>query len=489
MSKQAQLRQLRHCGLLGLALLTLFAGGCSSEQAHPDVLIVVLDTVRADRLAAYGHERSTGLLLEKLAREHGVLFEDVTAPSPWTWPSHASLFTGESPWVHGAHLATHESGANTLEQHGMRVTQIREDLPTLAERFAAAGYRTVGLASNPWLDPELGLMRGFKIARLLENDLEVVEAARAEIAADPAQPLFLFVNLMAAHMPYYESGAPWLEAHGEKLEPKTAPAWLRPYLMQDAGVRGVNLELHAPGSEYSGVVDFIRGDLDIPPEGMEFLRDLYDGELARADRLFSDILERWTSVRGDQIVVVTSDHGEYFGEHGMLEHRGTVYTPVLRVPLICVAPGRLPAGQRIKVPVSLQRVYPTLLDLAGIATPPGSLLPLVRGEESEEPIAAAAWPVMAWARQIGGRLERRWQLYREHDTALVWDSSGTIELYDLSQDPSMTQNLIPQQQEQADKLLARARVHFLSSEHIRTAEVPLSPDQRKRLRALGYVGN
>ena len=139
--------------MLALGIAAATCGGHLVAPRHPDVLLVVLDTVRADRLSAYGHERPTDLYLSALAEASGVLFEGVTAPAPWTWPSHASLFTGEVPWVHGAHLALLESEDERFHHAGINATRMREDLPTLAERFSEAGYRTVSLSANQWLAP------------------------------------------------------------------------------------------------------------------------------------------------------------------------------------------------------------------------------------------------------------------------------------------------------------------------------------------------
>ena len=116
----------------------------------PNVLLVVLDTVRADRLSAYGHERATSPRLTELA-SRGVLFRDVTAPDNWTWPTHASIFTGQPPWVHGAHFG--EDDGAVQFSWGPAATAMREDLPTLAERFARAGYRTGFLTANRVIAP------------------------------------------------------------------------------------------------------------------------------------------------------------------------------------------------------------------------------------------------------------------------------------------------------------------------------------------------
>jgi arylsulfatase A-like enzyme len=190
--------------LLG-PLLVIGIVSCNSNQQEPprrpDILFVILDTLRADQVSSYGYHRPTTPQLDAVAAA-GVLFEDVTAPAPWTWPSHASIFTGEPPWIHGAHGAPyHESekqagDANPVAYGGIQVTQMREELPTLAERLEAGGYYSAAIATNNWLDEKLGLTRGFSRVQIFDRDAGVIGAAREQIDQSPDRPLFLFVNLL-----------------------------------------------------------------------------------------------------------------------------------------------------------------------------------------------------------------------------------------------------------------------------------------------------
>jgi arylsulfatase A-like enzyme len=423
--------------------------------------------------------------LDAFAEEFGVLFEDVTAPAAWTWPSHASLFTGEFPWVHGAHMALLRPSEDIVSHERIPVTTMRKDLPTLAERFAEHGYRTVALSANGWLDPELGLMRGFEKVEIFDEDAEVVAAAQELLSEDLEGPLFLFINLMAAHGPFRVRSSPWAERHLEALQPDSAPEWLRPHLCLDEPP-GAHL-VRRGGHLVSGVDRYLLGKLEIPPEGFEMLSDLYDGEVAYADRSFGEILSDWARVRPNSIAVVTSDHGELLGEHGLLDHRGNVYPELVKVPLIIAAPTQLPVGVRTETPVQLQDLYPTLLELTHIEKSPRSLVAVIGGEKRDGPILSAAWPFSYWARLVGGRLKHIWQLYRVGDEALVWSSGGDVELYDLGRDPGMTEDLSTQRPERAATLREAGAPLFGELAELSTPRVLLSGEARERLRELGYL--
>jgi len=472
---------------LPTALFGCAAGDASdSVPAAPDVLLVVLDTVRADHMSTYGYFRPTTIQVDALA-ELGVVFEDVTAPAPWTYPSHASLFTGEPPWVHGAQfLDTSADAARRSESvDETSVSRIRSDLPTLAERFAASGYRTVAVVRNVWLTPKLGLMRGFQSVRTFEREASAIEAAREVSARERDRPLFLFVNLLAAHSPYQEGPGPWQLDDRTFLDPDRAPAWVRPYLFR-GDPPGVHFDFVADGDEMSGVIRYVRGDLAIPEEGMKAVEWLYDAGVRAADYGFGRILASWREYHADGIAAVTSDHGEAFGEHRLLSHRGAVYPELLRVPLVIAAPGRLPTGVRVPTPVQLQDLYATLLDLSGIASTPVSLVPVIEGKARSGPLVASARPDPMWATHGGPRFQQIWRLYRSGNDALVWSEAGDVELYALDSDPLMQVNLAARESRRVAALRAEAQGAFAGAA-VPTEVVELPKETARRLRNLGYL--
>ena len=172
--------------------------GMHFSPKKPDVLVIVLDTVRADHLSTYGYHRQTSPELSALA-ENGVLFRDVTASSSWTWPSHASIFTGLLPWDHGAHRA--QKGTQ-FQGSDWFLSGMSSEVPTLAEAFNEHGYRSYAFSTNALLSKDLGLMRGFTRVEATEDEQKTMNLALSAIKEKSDKPLFLFVNVMTAHAPY-----------------------------------------------------------------------------------------------------------------------------------------------------------------------------------------------------------------------------------------------------------------------------------------------
>lgn len=459
--------------------IALICVGCTGtpepSAAPPDVLLVVLDTVRADRLSVSGHPRPNSPQLAQLAAA-GVRFADVTAPGSWTWPSHASIFTGAPPWVHGAHfppLGVPMDGG---------FPPMRGDLPTLAERFAAAGYRTVSLSANCLLSPELGLVRGFQDARCLDSPGAVEQEAEAVIQADDPRPLLLFANLMPAHAPYHLVPVAWNQGHAARLSEDGAPSHLRPYLTRDAP--GIDLQQREAPTAPTGIQRYLSGDLALTAEDLGLITDLYDGEIVEADMRLNRILTAWTAESPRGVVAVTSDHGEAFGERGRIDHRGSVYAPMVSVPLLIAAPGTLPAGRTVEAPVPLAPLGETLLSLAGLAPADAGLRPVIDGGAWPAPIQAAAWPD-PYRAPLGAPHDRLWRLFRRGDRALVFSDHGEAELFDMAADPLMLEDIAAQHPEEVAALLSEASGAFPEASTGPTTAP--SSEVRERLEALGYL--
>src|SRR5258705_10473718 len=330
------------------------------SRAGMNVVLISLDTVRADHLGCYGYHRKTTPNIDSVAKR-GVVFERAQSPSSWTLPVHMSVFTSLYPSFHGV-----ERGAEWF-------SGLPKSERTMAQYLKDEGFATAALVSNPFLDAHWGFDRGFDL--YARHDVDA--AAQSDMASlwlqwqayrsrlGPARSnFFLFVHYNDAHSP---PNAP--AAFPEKFPvEKTAS--------EDAVREGGPC---APKSRPR------------PLEGMDEARSLYDADINFVDthlgRLFQALED--LGLTGSTLLILMADHGEEFGEHGMIKHKLTLYEEVLRVPLIVTYPAALAPGQRIEESVSLLDILPTVLDTAGQKIPSKlqgiSLLPFLRRSGSAAP--------------------------------------------------------------------------------------------------------
>ncbi|MCP4918616.1 MAG: sulfatase-like hydrolase/transferase [Proteobacteria bacterium] len=388
-------------------------------------ILVVLDTVRADHLSACGYERPTSPVLESLATEAALTCSAI-APGSWTLPSHASFFSNRDLPDHGAHsvVGGDEMGLATAET----VRPLGPTLPTLAERFGERGYQTLSVSGNPVVSPDSGLTRGFDAVRHPELfgeqfGAQQVEAVRDALRYDTVddQPLFLFVNIADAHMPWWEvpSGLDWVPA-------RDALSW----------------------SGNTFWADFFSGALagDEKTAFLAHLTDVYDYGVYRSDETLGQVLDVvreygwWTE---DTRLVVTSDHGEFLGEHDLIDHGHYVYEENTGVPVLVSPPVELPED-----PVSARIVHDLVLE----------------GSVTTAPALSAALPHTA-------RFERSGAFGKT--TAGEWTDDGRV-LWDADDgfdgEPSET----------LEEYVLRVRASGVA-----TGE--LDPDLAEALRAAGYM--
>jgi arylsulfatase A-like enzyme len=452
-----------------LAALAVLLALASCGSPRPNVVLVVVDTLRADRLGSYGSRKGLTPFLDRLAGR-GVVFSHAYAASSWTCPSVASLFTSRYASQHG--VVGFES-------------RLADDELTLAERIAPArfgrlgeivhrDYLAAGFSANWRLMRTLGYAQGFRTWRsyatrrkpragwLGRRCLMWLDAPGWRAAWERwfPRPLFLYLHFMEPHAPY------------------DPPRRDRPAGVLDDEVAEANRKL------------FDRRWTARTEAELGLLESLYDAETASLDRelgrLFAGLEAR--GVLRDAIVVFTADHGEEFAEHGLVQHGQSLYETAIRVPLIAIAPG-LPAGKVIDANVSLLDVAPTVLDLLGLPPEPRfegrSLLPFVRGEGTPADVLVELLPSSA-ADEL-----------RRHNAALVQGSVKLIvgrgvfaEVYDLAQDPGEAAP-IPGAQVADPAGLLRAlqekRADVRSRAREAAPSVPLDERARERLRALGYV--
>jgi len=338
-------------------LVTLCTTSCGSEEARPNVLLISIDTLRPDHLGSYGYERDTSPRIDRLASE-GVRFANHISSSSWTLPAHAALFTGMADSVHGCVNATD--------------TALAPEFTTLAERFHSAGYTTGGFFSGPYLHPAFGLGQGFDSytdCMSYAQSIEGRETAEWSMAEDVMRASHRDVTNPAV----YARARDWIDAN--KGEPFFAFAhfW------------DVHFDFIPPAPydtmfdpDYTGDIsgdDFFfdkRINKDLAERDKQHLEALYDGEIRWTDdhigKLLDD-LDTW-GLAENTIVVLTSDHGTEFFEHGGKAHRTTLFDELIRIPLVVRYPGHLLAGTVVDAQTRLMDVGPTVCELAGIPAGP-----------------------------------------------------------------------------------------------------------------------
>jgi choline-sulfatase len=413
-----------HRAVLG-ALLAIAPLACApGEKDVPDrVVLVTIDTLRADRVGCYGDADARTPFLDTLAAR-GVRFETAVSPAPLTLPSHASLMTAVDPPIHGVrHNAVHRLDAA---------------LPTLAERMRDAGYATAAFVAAFVLDRRFGLARGFGH---YDDAVERHSSATVGYAERPAGPVV-----------------------------DAALAW-----MAEAPPRFfVWIHFYDPHAEYAPPAGFAAG----------FARRPYDGEIAYVDHQLGRLVDALVERGGSEglLVAVTSDHGESLGEHGELTHSYTLYDATQRIPLILAGPG-VPAGRVVSEPVRLVDLAPTLLGLAGAEPLAGvegrDLRPLFSG--------AAAPPRVAYLETVATHLDFGWSpLFGVRAGHFKYIRAPRPELYDLAADPGEHENLAQRDPERVAELDALLTERLSRGAH-RGVAASLDPGARARLRSLGYV--
>jgi hypothetical protein len=501
----------------------------AGPEANSNVVLVVVDTLRADFLGCYGGDVTTPAM-DALAAG-GVRFETMYSHIPITGPSHASLFTSLLPMEHGVH--------NNAQLLAVRHV-------TMAELLRSWYRSTAGFVSLGVLQSEYGFAQGFdsfeeqfglEWHRPAAEMTDLVERWSAEQAR---RPFFLFVHYSDPHEPY---APPTLSYPGVvatvggvevgRFEADGRAVSLR--LEVEAGTTRVQLDAAAPPLERrlgffsvrlreSGACTVAPGpgwwvpgrrgpskmstglpaELEITnPQGhaqvvdLRFyckeilsaaeVRERYGLEVEYVDREIGRLLRGLTS-RGlldDTLVVLTSDHGEGVGDHRLLGHIDQLYDSLIRVPLIISFPGRLPAGVVIEDPVSVIDVLPTVLDVLGL--PPRqehrgqSLLPLIRGS------AVGGAPVLAETYRPEAPEDLRAVVDRGHKLIVAQGAAARVELYDLASDPGELHDMAGDRPELVQQLRATLNRLVAGADRSAPTEASLGDEERAQLEALGYV--
>jgi len=316
-------------------------------------VLISIDTLRSDGLKTYGADTRLGERLDRFAQQ-AVVFEHARSQAPQTAPSHMSLFTGVYPSVHGVQNVQHKKDPVTGRREPL-IVSAPADLPTLAEVLSSAGYATVALTDGGNLNPPHGFDRGFDEYTKALSGVEAQVADGLDRLADLRKgdaPFFLFWHTYETHAPYVSPN--------EFMDRWTSDAY-------DGQLREIIASLDGMQfNERFGAMKtrFWANKHDFGPAEAAYMRELYSAGIDYTDHEMGALLDALDTpeARADTIVVILSDHGEEFFEHGQWQH-DQVYEECLRVPLMVRLPDGVGAGLRVKTPVALIDVMPTLLEL------------------------------------------------------------------------------------------------------------------------------
>ncbi len=459
-----------------------------ADPGRPNVVLVTMDTVRADHLSLYGYPQDTSPSLTEFARGATVYDEAISA-SDHTLASHASLFTGLPASWHGAHILPVSQG---------RGRPLGTRCRTLAEMLSANGYRTIGVVANfSFLSPAFGMNRGFQaydwrvpvnfdasgrllrsgVRALLEpqtfrrdRDLRIRRAG--EITAESAgllnrvvhepTPFFLFVNYLDAHALYLPP-APF----SDRFRGRGRYTSLAEYEALESAVLG--------------------GERTITSAQQEHLVSQYDGAVAYIDSNVGRLLSclRDLGLYQNTLIVITSDHGETFGARGLIQHGVSVYQDQVHVPLIVKFPGQV-EPRVVLGTVSHLDVLSTVLRALGMRAPD-----VAQGVALQDEASAVRQVVVAESfsrgKEFKGRLDRVERALYEGNLKLVWSSRGRREIYDLASDPAEAHSEFRPDDPESRRLLARLDAWIGAIPPYSADTFKLDEDTLKRLRSLGYM--
>jgi arylsulfatase A-like enzyme len=461
----------------------------AGASTHPNLILIVMDTVRADHLSLYGYHRNTTPNLEKLAAD-ATLYPQALSAADITLTSHASIFTGLYASWHGAYCQPPEAA------FGRKIGAV----PTMAEVLAHNGYHTLGVAANLYLRADFGLQRGFadfRIPRpvpvLAAESLYMLRNGMRRIMnlfADTAQfdrlysrgdavnheffsmlgqpnlaqaPFFAFFNYMDAHFPY--------------IPP-------RPF---DHRFPGKNVSLTE--GDLEAIQEGVGRGVPAPPLYASYAVSQYDGGIAYIDSQIGQVVDwlKRENLYDNTMIVVTADHGESFGEKRLFLHGNSLYANLLHVGLLVKYPHSAHTGV-VDTPVSLIDIFPTVMNVAGVEAPPG-----LQGRNLLDPAAfeprnlfseSFPCPVPHPPECPGGCMMRSVVSW---PNKFIWSGNGRLETYELRQDPNESRNLFGSLNKTAQALAAELKVWVKTMPVQQRQYINLSPDEIKRFKALGYI--
>jgi arylsulfatase A-like enzyme len=451
-----------------LAFCTAAFACNAPEPRPPDVLLITLDTTRADHLGVYGYGRDTSPNLDRFAHD-AVTYQRAWASGAWTLPTHASMLTGKQITSHGArfNLLTPDVALSEIFEGDFftkhKANRLAEDEVTLAELLVQKGYATAAFAGGPWLAPPFGLMQGYALAdsnvaspkgRSAEELTNNLIAWMSSIPTD--QPLHALINYFDPHSPY-DPPPGFDEFPGAKVP-------------LDPGQDGL----------------FINGGKKLSDAQRTAVVDRYDGEIQYMDHHIGRLLGalRDNGRYENALIIVVGDHGELFGEHGVMGHGRWLYEEVIRVPLIIRHPGGKMSGTSVASPVSQVDLLPLIASELSFQLPDGiDGLPVgardvVLAEAFRDPFSVTTYK-NRYDRDLASLIRWPWKL--------IASDTGEREIFDLETDPRERGAQRGSDQLSAMETAIAKAIGALVPRVGNEPPSDVSPEIVENLRKLGYI--
>ena len=473
----------------------------------PNIVFIVWDTTRGDRLSLLGYERKTTPYLDEFAQNARV-YENCIAVGSTTVPSHVSMFTGLLPAEHGSHNEK---------------PRVPDKLTMLAEILKDAGYRTYAYSENPNVTVSNNFGQGIDLFEHPWSQKYIRKAGNLTLSKMSPRDRQRMINKMRAK----KQLSPWAFTSAGSIAQEAVEGWLTEQPAEDPVFIFVNyMEAHRPllprrdfrqafippeyidasyetQPSWPAMWEYVFGLRDIADANIDLIRSVYDASMLELDELTHNLLEslRERGRLDNTIVVVVADHGEALGEHHLLDHQFSVYEQLMRVPIVLYYPQRVKAG-RDQRPVMNADLFPTLLELSGLECPPlRKTISLMHAPQKRARLGACPsfLPAAFYAARQGHPTfdptpwKRSLRAYYDEPYKFIDASDGRHELYDLSQDPGETNNLIESHPSVARRMAAGVQAYVKSLKEVQVDSESerigsKSAEELQRLAALGYAG-
>lgn len=456
----------------------------ANSPKSPNVILIVMDTVRQSNLSCYGYKRKTTPNIDKIAEE-GIIFKNAYAIAPWTPPNHSSMFTGLYSCQHGT----------TRENRSLNSKFL-----TIAEILSNERYDTVAFTNNGSISPEFGFSQGFKdfyemwrtpvyapFIKKYKKDPKDSGAFFTGKAVkewlhkrrNSRKPFFIFINYMEAHTPY-----------------RLPDDYKRLYLDKDT-----KLTEHHINYSY---IDFLAGGYKMTPEDFEISRAIYDAEIKYLDSQIGELVNflKKENFLKNTILIITSDHGEHFGEHNLVGHQFALYNTLLRVPLIIQFPQKFKGKKHSERYVQLVDIFSTIINGTSSKYPVSINVQgkSLFGQHNREYIFAEYYTPIIYLEVFkkkypnfdASQYDRRIRSVQFGDNKLIWSSNGKNELYNITDDPGELNNIVDLESQRTERM---RKVLFEWFYRIKSDAISRSDykekikdeELKKHLRSLGYI--